>query len=38
MDLLLITSVIAGGLAALGLASARWGIDSRDVLADDRRR
>ena len=38
MDLILITSLIVSGLAALGLASARWGIDSRDRLADDHRR
>jgi hypothetical protein len=38
MDLILITTLIVGGLVALGLASARWGIDSRDRLADDRSR
>ena len=38
MDLLVITSLIVGGLAALGLASGRWGIDSRDLIADDHRR
>jgi hypothetical protein len=38
MDLLLITSLIVSGLTALGLASARWGIDSRDLITDDRRR
>ena len=38
MDLFLFTSLIVGGLAGLGLASARWGIDSRDPVADDRRR
>lgn len=38
MDLLLITSLIVSGLAALGLASARWGIDSRDLITDDHRR
>ena len=38
MDLLVITSLIVGGLAALALASGRWGIDSRDLIADDHRR
>ena len=38
MDLFVITSLIVGSLAALGLASARWGIDSRDLIADDHRR
>ena len=38
MDLFVITSLIVAGLAALGLASARWGTDSRDLIIDDHRR
>jgi hypothetical protein len=38
MDLLVITSLVVCILAALGLASARWGVDSRDLIADDHRR
>jgi hypothetical protein len=38
MDLLVITSLVVSILAALGLASARWGVDSRDLIADDHRR
>ena len=38
MDMLLLTSIILSGLAALGLASVRWGSDSRDPMTDDHQR
>ena len=38
MDLLILTTLITAGLAAFGLAAARWGADSRPSLPDDHRR
>lgn len=38
MDLLLVTTILVGGLTALGLAAARFGIDSRDASPRDQRR
>jgi hypothetical protein len=38
MDLLVITSLIVSTLVALGVATTRWGVDSRDLIADDHRR
>ncbi len=38
MDLLLTTTLLVTGLAAFAAAALRWGVDSRDSLADDRRR
>ena len=38
MDQLLALSIILSGFAALAAAAIRWGVDSRDVLADDHRR
>ncbi len=38
MDLLILTSIIVGGLALFDVAAGRWGVDSRDVLPDDHHR
>lgn len=38
MDLLILTSIIVGGLALFDLAAERWGVDSRDALPDDHHR
>ena len=38
MDPLLSFSIFVAGLSALAAAAFRWGVDSRDALADDHRR
>ena len=38
MELLILTSLVFSGLAVLGLASTRWGSDSRDPMTDDHQR
>lgn len=35
MDLLILTSIVVGGLAVLGIAATRFGVDSRDPISDD---
>lgn len=38
MDVIVVLFVLVIGLIALDVASLRWGVDSRDRLADDHRR
>jgi hypothetical protein len=38
MDLLILTSIVVGGLALIGLAATRLGYDSRDPMTDDHQR
>ena len=38
MESLLIFTTLIAGLAALGAASLRWGVDSRECIPDDHRR
>ena len=38
MEVFAVLSLIVGALLAFDLAALQWGVDSRDVIADDRRR
>jgi hypothetical protein len=38
MEAIVVLLVIVAGLVMLDAASAAWGVDSRDVVADDHRR
>jgi hypothetical protein len=38
MEAILMTLTIIAGLVSLGLASNRWGIDTREGMADDHAR
>ncbi len=38
MDVIVVLFVLVIGLIGLDVASLRWGVDSRDRLADDHRR
>jgi len=38
VDVIVVLFVLVIGLIALDVASLRWGVDSRDRLADDHRR
>ena len=38
MESLLILTTVVGSLAALAVASLRWGVDSRECIPDDHRR
>ena len=38
MEAIVMLLVVVIGLALLDVAALRWGVDSRDPIADDRRR